>query len=116
MPSQICVRQSPRVPPSVATVHGPLPMACPQTSSLSHDPERQRSDTPAAQVPLLGMFAPVAARSAQLFVVVLHHWAVVQSASTLHPPARTQVPFFEQAIERQNVLALPALQGPWPFA
>lgn len=40
----------------------------------------------------------------------------VQSALTLHPPMGTQVPSALQVLERQTLVALLDVHGPWPLA
>ena len=64
------------------------------------------------QVPLLGMVIPVAARASQVLVVVSHHSAVVQSAFTLQPPDRTQVPLVEHSPDRHTVVDVAGVQVP----
>src|SRR5262249_14000946 len=46
----------------------------------------------------------------------LHHWLLLQSASTLQPPAGSQVPSVLQAPERQTVPPSDIVHGPSPFA
>lgn len=71
--SQTPLRQTPLVPAAVPTVQGPAAFAWPQTLSASHTPLKQRVETPAVQVPELGMATPVIAFAVQTCVPALSH-------------------------------------------
>lgn len=84
--------------------------------SASHTPLKQRTDTPAAHVPLLGIASPVSALSLHVCAVVSHHCVAVQSSSALQPSAGRQVPVVEHAPLRQTVVDVIGVQAPVSFA
>jgi hypothetical protein len=64
----------------------------------------------------VGTAVPFASCATHACIVSLHHLPVEQSASTLQPPAGSQVPFVLHAAERQSVAPFVAVQGPSPLA
>jgi hypothetical protein len=65
----------------------------------------------------VGTFCPLASVGTHMCAVSLHHVpAVVQSASTLQPPAGSHWPFALQAPERHTAGPLVASHEPSPFA
>jgi hypothetical protein len=112
--------------PSLA-VQGPSPLAYPHLLSLtSHTPLTQTSVPAAAvQVPLrvgfvwvgsVGTAVPFGDWATHWWIVSRHHVPVAQSASTLHPPAGSQVRFVLHSAERQSVAPSVAVHGPSPLA
>jgi hypothetical protein len=106
---------------------GPSPFAKPQSLSFVSHTVLVQTSAPAAIVhvpssvglecaPSVGRGWPLATVGAQRCVVSLHHVPVAQSASTLHPPAGSHVPFVLHMPERHTTPPFATVQGPSPFA
>jgi hypothetical protein len=64
----------------------------------------------------VGTTMPLGNVGTQVFIDSLHHIPIMQSASTLQPPAGPQRPFMLHVAERQTVLPFVIVHGPSPFA
>ena len=107
----------------LAVVQVPLPFSLPHLSSpVSHTAAWQtKLPAPTVHLPFsvgfvcgtsTGMVVPLASFGVQTWLASLHHWLLVQSASTLQPPAGRHSKFALQLPERHTVAAVPAEHGP----
>jgi hypothetical protein len=113
--------------PPLTVVHGPSPFAKPHLLSFVSQTALVQVSVPAAgvHVPLsvgfacggsFGTACPFASVGVQVCIASLHQVPALQSASTLQPPAFTQVPPTLHAPERHTVPPVPIVHGPSPLA